>query len=102
MSVTQHLLIKGHVQGVSFRFFTKTQAEKCKISGWVRNLTDGRVEAIAQGDAESLKIFCAELRKGPARAKVEAVEMRKIDLQEKMTEFSIEEDSEKTWPEESQ
>ncbi len=101
MIVTQHLLIKGRVQGVSFRFFTKTEAEKYNISGWVRNLSDGRVEAVAQGESKNFDSFLVKVRRGPLPAKVESIEINKIDLQEQLTEFSIEENSEKTWLEKS-
>ncbi len=95
--LTQHLLIKGRVQGVSFRFFTKSRAEKYKISGWVRNLSDGRVEALVQGELENLSKLMKDLDKGPLLAKVETITAQKIDLQESLSQFSILENSESVW-----
>ena len=62
--------ISGTVQGVWFRASTKEQADKLNISGWVRNLTDGRVEVFACGTEQQLELFYSWLQQGPQLAKV--------------------------------
>jgi acylphosphatase len=75
MRVARRYLVSGRVQGVGFRYFTQDRARREGLSGIVRNLPDGRVEAVAEGDLESLERFEAALRRGPSHARVEAVEI---------------------------
>ena len=56
-----HLLFSGHVQGVGFRYSTRQIAARLNLSGWVRNLSDGRVEAVIEGPATSLEQFVTEI-----------------------------------------
>ncbi|MBO0349096.1 acylphosphatase [Phormidium pseudopriestleyi FRX01] len=65
-----HVLISGIVQGVGYRFSTVHQAQKLGVSGWVRNLTDGRVEAIFEGNPEILDRMIAWCHQGPSSAQV--------------------------------
>ena len=65
--------VSGMVQGVGFRFFAQHAAEKLCISGYVRNLRDGRVEAFAMGTAEQLTSFRAALERGPTFSSVTEV-----------------------------
>ena len=65
-----HVYVSGRVQGVGFRFFTINCARSCGITGWVKNLYDGRVEIEAQGELANLKIFLDEIRIGPSLAHV--------------------------------
>lgn len=65
------VLVNGHVQGVAYRAFAHAAARKCGVRGGVRNLTDGRVEAEAEGDRQAIEAFLECLRVGPPRAKVE-------------------------------
>jgi len=67
---TVHLLIKGKVQGVSYRFSTREIAGKLSITGWVKNTAEGHVEAMATGNEEALQRFIAWCRKGPRGALV--------------------------------
>jgi acylphosphatase len=87
----KHILIKGRVQGVGFRYYTKLQADKIGLRGWVRNLEDGRVETVAVGDEISLDSFILRLKKGPARSKVDEcnVEDLKTLPQDLGEEFEI-------------
>ena len=73
MLVARRFLVSGHVQGVGFRFFAADAARREGLSGSVRNLDDGRVEAVAEGEAESMVRFERALRRGPSRARVEHV-----------------------------
>jgi acylphosphatase len=68
-----HVTVKGRVQGVFYRAWTKQQAEELKISGWVRNCPDGRVEVHVEGDEAAVAQMLERLRQGPPAAKVEDV-----------------------------
>lgn len=70
-----HLLISGRVQGVFYRMHTHKKALSLKLSGWVRNLPDGRVEAYAEGEEEDLQAFIDWCNQGPPAAQVEQVEV---------------------------
>lgn len=65
--------VTGIVQGVGFRAFTVRQARALGLSGWVRNRTDGSVEALAAGPPEALEAFVALCHRGPPGARVDAV-----------------------------
>jgi len=77
------------VQGVGFRWFTQTAAERENIHGWVRNLRDGRVEVAAEGDADALQRFEQALRQGPRGARVEQLEIEHTVPAGRDTGFSI-------------
>jgi len=75
MKVRAHVFISGRVQGVFFRSETRYEANRRNVTGWVRNLPDGRVEAVFEGekdDVEKLNEFC---RKGPPGANVTKVQV---------------------------
>lgn len=74
MIVARRYLIAGRVQGVGFRFFVEDAAEREGIGGWVRNRADGRVEALAEGEAEAVERFERAIHQGPRGARVDAVE----------------------------
>jgi acylphosphatase len=73
MRVARRLLIGGRVQGVGFRWFTHDVATRAGVTGWVRNLPDGRVEAWIEGDTEAVERVEAALRRGPRGARIETV-----------------------------
>jgi acylphosphatase len=66
--------VRGRVQGVGFRNFVQREADQLALTGWSRNLDDGRVEVMAQGPAEKLKELEGLLWKGPRWAEVRGVE----------------------------
>jgi acylphosphatase len=70
MLEARHLLIEGKVQGVGYRYFAYLAALRLGLAGWVRNLADGQVEALAEGEGEILDAWVAELRRGPAHSVV--------------------------------
>ncbi len=69
----RHYLVSGRVQGVFYRASAQAEGQRLGLDGWVRNLADGRVEAVACGDAEMLERFESWLRQGPTFARVSAV-----------------------------
>lgn len=71
-----HILVSGLVQGVFFRANTQSVAQQLGIRGYVRNLPDGRVEVVAEGDEEALKKLIDWCHHGPPLARVERVEVR--------------------------
>ena len=66
-----HVFVSGRVQGVSFRDATRSQAEQLGLSGWVRNTQDGQVEAVFEGDANTVQQMVEWCRSGPSSADVE-------------------------------
>ena len=81
--------VSGKVQGVFFRDFTKREAERLRITGWVRNEPDGSVRVVAQGGEAFLKKFIARLRQGPPRAQVDFLSVRWEQPQETFSHFDI-------------
>ena len=75
MRTARRYIISGRVQGVGFRFFAQTAAARENIHGSVRNLPDGSVEALAEGDADAVERFERALRHGPPGARVEQVDV---------------------------
>ncbi len=86
--------ISGGVQGVGFRFFAERVAEKLALSGYVRNLRDGRVEVYAVGSADQLRALRDELERGPRFASVSAVAEEPAELMpEHLSGFTVEYDA---------
>ena len=75
-----HLLVSGKVQGVFFRQALKVVAKKNNVLGWVRNLKDGRVEAILEGDTKSVNSVIEWTRTGPANSRVDDIEVNIEDV----------------------
>lgn len=73
MLVGRRLLISGRVQGVGFRWFTLEAASVEGVTGWVRNLPNGDVEIMAEGDAEAVERFERRVRQGPGHARIDDV-----------------------------
>jgi acylphosphatase len=72
--VARKYLIEGRVQGVGYRYFTVRVARELGLAGWVRNLSDGRVEVYAVGAVRKLSRLEGELRLGPLRAEVRSLQ----------------------------
>jgi len=70
-----HLFISGRVQGVFYRAFTKEVADSLGLNGWVRNLRDGRVEAVFEGDEEKISLAVKRCKEGPPYARVDNIEV---------------------------
>lgn len=84
-----HLRIYGRVQGVFFRAFMKSVADGLGITGWVRNVEDGSVEVVAEGEEEKLQKLIAEARRGPPLAFVERVEVNWEEYKGEFSDFQI-------------
>lgn len=84
-----HVIVEGKVQGVFFRDFTRKQANRFRVMGWVRNLMDGRVEIMAEGEEEDLKSFLEEVKKGPPLAIVEKIDIDWMEFKGEFQDFRI-------------
>ena len=84
-----HLLISGHVQGVFYRQSTQQQARRLGLSGWVRNLPDGRVEAKVWGDAEAINVLARWCHTGPSNALVTDISVEDTQPEANVTGFHI-------------
>ena len=77
------------MQGVGFRYFTQAAAARDDVHGWVRNLSDGRVEAAAEGDADAIERFERALRHGPPGARVDQLEIEHVVPTGRDTGFTV-------------
>lgn len=84
-----HLLISGRVQGVAFRAHTMREAREIDLSGWVRNLPDGRVELLAEGPEDDLERLDTWCETGPPAASVSDVERQWLDFVGDLGPFTI-------------
>jgi acylphosphatase len=76
VNVCKHLVIRGRVQGVGFRFSMVRKARELGVTGWVRNLRSGDVEAMVEGSPEAVEAMIAWAHRGPPGAHVAAVDIR--------------------------
>jgi len=83
-----HVFISGIVQGVGYRIWTKTEADKLNLTGWIKNLPDGRVEAVFQGEASAVIEMLKRCRQGPRSAKVNQIESVE-EASEEFNDFQI-------------
>lgn len=84
------LRIKGRVQGVFFRESARREAERLGVHGFVRNLADGDVEAVAEGPREALEQFVTWCHKGPPSARVEHVQVTEQPPTQQFSRFTVE------------
>jgi acylphosphatase len=75
VTVRAHVFVSGMVQGVNFRWYTSQHARTRGVDGWVRNLDDGRVEAVFEGSQHAVDAMIAWCREGPRYARVSDVEV---------------------------
>ena len=89
MVVELHAIVKGKVQGVGFRWTVVDHAEKFHLHGVTRNLSNGSVEIIAQGEKKDLEAFIQTLRDDPGNAKIVSITQEFRDLKQTFSKFSI-------------
>ncbi len=89
MVVARRFLIAGRVQGVGFRFFVQDHASVEGVHGYVRNLDDGRVETVLEGDEEAVTRMERALWRGPAGARVESIDVDTVTPGRRPTGFFI-------------
>jgi len=70
-----HAFVSGRVQGVCFRDFTQRWASRFGLTGWVRNLDDGRVELTAEGKRDNIEELLGKINEGPSMSRVEGVDV---------------------------
>ncbi len=83
------LIIKGLVQGVSFRYYTQREARKYGVTGWVRNLPDGSVAALFEGEEEDVEAMIQWCRHGPLGARVTEVIAQPEEYVGEFQSFSV-------------
>ncbi len=74
MQTRLQAFVSGRVQGVGYRYFVYDHARVLGLTGWVRNLQDGRVEVVAEGSTEALEALLSELQRGPGGSRVKDVQ----------------------------
>ena len=84
-----HLFVSGRVQGVFFRQSLKVIAKKNNVLGWVRNLTDERVEAILEGDSKSVNSVIDWAKTGPANSRVDNIEISNEEFKNEFSAFEV-------------
>jgi acylphosphatase len=75
MNARAHALVSGRVQGVAFRGYTRKWALELGLKGWVRNLYDGRVEAVAEGERSKVETLLSRIKTGPPLSRVENMDV---------------------------
>ena len=84
-----HVVVSGKVQGVWFRAWTRDTAREMGVTGWVRNLADGNVEAAGQGEEKLLKHFLERLFDGPPLARVTHIDSTWRDAESQYPDFEV-------------
>jgi acylphosphatase len=87
--VRAHVFVSGRVQGVNFRAHARDQARRADVEGWVRNLPDGRVEAVFEGTRGAVQRLISWCHSGPSSAHVDRVEVQWEDATHREGPFSI-------------
>ena len=84
-----HILVSGNVQGFFFRQALKVVAKKNNVLGWVRNLKDGRVEAVLEGDSKSINSVIEWIHIGPANSRVDDIEVSNEEFKNEFSMFDV-------------
>ncbi len=83
------VIVKGIVQGVNFRYYTHRQAVRLNLTGWVRNLPDGSVAAVFEGDDQDVEAMVQWCRQGPPSSRVMELVVQPEDYKGEFNSFSI-------------
>jgi acylphosphatase len=89
MRIARRFIVSGRVQGVGFRYFALDAARREGLHGYVANQEDGSVEAVAEGESESVERFERAMRRGPSRSRVEHVMVDEIEPSQGNSGFHI-------------
>lgn len=89
MKIRVHILVSGRVQGVYYRQFTLKTASELGVKGWVKNLMDGKVEAVFEGDSEAVYKLVNYCRKGPSFASVTHLELTEETYKNEFEKFRV-------------
>ena len=87
VNVRAHIFVSGKVQGVFFRQSIQRQAQNLDVKGWARNLVDGRVETVFEGEESAVKALIDYCRHGPSSARVVTVEVGFEDYKNEFSDF---------------
>ena len=92
MNIRAHVFVTGKVQGVFFRATTRSEAKNQNVFGWVRNVSDGRVEAVFEGKRENVEQMIEFCRIGPRAAHVSRTDVRWAKYSGEFSDFKIKKD----------
>ena len=84
-----HVVVQGFVQGIWFRASTKDEANRVGVTGWVRNLPDGSVEAVFEGKKKNVEVIVNWCHRGPSGAKVDKVEIAWEQFTSEFGDFEV-------------
>lgn len=89
MKARAHIFVTGRVQGVFFRDHTQKWASSLNLTGWVRNIRSGQVEALAEGDKEKIEELIGKLNEGPPLSQVEKVDVKWEEYKGEFKDFQV-------------
>ncbi len=89
MKVRAHIFVSGRVQDVGFRLETRWKAKKLGLYGFVKNLSDGRVEVVLEGEKEKVEKLIEWVKRGPFFARVDNIEIKEGEYQGEFDKFEI-------------
>jgi acylphosphatase len=87
--IARRCVVSGRVQGVGYRYFAAAAAEDLEVTGYAKNLADGRVEVFIQGEEEDVLAMLDRLREGPRWSHVEALQVEVLEPTKKYRSFQI-------------
>lgn len=89
MNYAVKVIFKGRVQGVGFRWYTVQKARSFNVNGYVKNLSNGDVEVMAEGEKQSVTEFISQLRSGPSFAHVTDVQIEELPYENRFDSFDV-------------
>jgi acylphosphatase len=89
MKEQRHIKIHGKVQGVGYRFFATRVARRLGLKGWIQNNRDGVVEALVEGEKDSIDDWINELKEGPRYAEVSKIDQETKEFSGKLPDFDV-------------
>ncbi len=89
MKARARIFVLGRVQGVFYRDSTRKWASSKGLTGWVKNLPDGRVEALVEGEKEDIQALVGQMREGPPMARIDNIELQWEKFEGEFSDFHI-------------